>query len=123
MDDLRIIDEEILIPLYSFSDELFRYFSNSEFYNSIDTNNTYEFSIIKIKAGRDAQKPSLIFNRTINPKNIRAAWPAEEIIKIELNHNPTNKPNEPLISKTAVSAPNFTSPKRLNSLFICGFIK
>ena len=83
----------------------------------------YEFNIIKNKAGRAAQKPSLIFNRTINPKNIKTARPADEIIKIELNHNPTNKPNDPHISNTAVSAPNFSSPKRLNSLFICGVIK
>ena len=83
----------------------------------------YEFNIIKNKAGRDSQKLSLLLYRTINPKSIKTASPADEIIKIELNHNPTNKPNEPHISKVAVSAPNFSRPKRLNSLFICGVIK
>lgn len=78
---------------------------------------------MKIKAGRYAKKLSLIFSRTINPKNIKAARPAEEITKIELNHNPTNKPNAPHISNIAVGTPNFSSPKRLNSLFICGVKK
>ncbi len=83
----------------------------------------YEFNIIKNKAGRDAQKPSLILYRTVNPKSIKTASPADEIIRIGDNHKPTIKPNDPHISKVAVNAPNFSSPKRLNSLFICGVIK
>lgn len=83
----------------------------------------YEFNIIKNKAGRDAQKLSLILYRTMNPKNIKAPRPADDIIRIGENHNPTIKPNDPHISRVAVRVPNFSSPKRLNSLFICGVIK
>lgn len=83
----------------------------------------YPFNIIKNKAGKDVQKLSLIFILIATPKNIRTVKPPAEINKIKGNFIPTSRPTAPNNSKTAVSVPAFASPKRLNSLFICGDLK
>lgn len=81
------------------------------------------FNPIYINAGNETHKLSLTLNLAITPKNISNARPPEEISKIECTINPASNPSAPLISRTAVSSPNFSSPKRLNSLFICGVAK
>lgn len=78
----------------------------------------YAFNTIKNNAGSVAQKVSLTFILTATPKNINIASPPDETSKIMLNFKPTSKPNDPSNSKTAVSAPAFSRPKCLNSLFI-----
>ncbi len=71
-------------------------------------------------AGNETHKLSLTLNLAKKPKNINKANPPEEINKIELFSKPTSKPVAPSISSTAVIIPNFASPNRTNSLFICG---
>ncbi len=83
----------------------------------------HEFNIIKNKAGNDIQRLSLTFILTTTPKNINIVRPPAEINKISGIFNPTSRPTAPNNSKTAVSVPTFSSPKRLNSLFICGDLK
>lgn len=78
----------------------------------------YAFNTIKNNAGSVAQKVSPIFILTATPKNINIPNPNDETSKIIRNFKPISKPNAPNISKTAVSAPAFTSPNLLNSLFI-----
>jgi len=78
------------------------------------------FNPIYNKAGNETHKLSLTLSLAITPKNISNARPPEEISKIAWTMNPASNPSAPLISKTAVSSPNFSSPNRLNSLFICG---
>lgn len=60
-------------------------------------------SSIKIKAGEERIKPSLIFNLTKKPKNIKAESPIDENRSIRGNLNPTNKPKPPKSSKKPVS--------------------
>ena len=83
----------------------------------------YEFNIIKNKAGSDIQRLSLAFILIAIPKNINIVRPPAEINKISCIFKPTSRPTAPNNSKTAVSVPAFSSPKRLNSLFICGDLK
>ena len=82
-----------------------------------------EFNIIKSRAGNNIQKLSFIFILTATPKNINIARPPAEINKMSCTFKPTRRPTAPNNSKTAVSVPAFSSPKRLNSLFICGDLK
>ena len=88
-----------------------------------DMKKIYVFNIIKNKAGKDIQKLSFIFILIATPKNINIAKPPAEINKIRGNFKPTSRPTAPNNSKTAVSVPAFSNPKRLNSLFICGDLK
>ncbi len=88
-----------------------------------DMKKMYEFSNIKNKAGNDIQRLSLTFILIARPKNINSAKPPAEINKIRWNFKPTSRPTAPNNSKTAVSVPAFSSPKRLNSFFICGDLK
>ena len=83
----------------------------------------YEFNIIKNKAGNDIQRLSLTFILVATPKNINSANPPAEINKISGTFKPTNKPTAPNNSKIAVRVPTLSSPKRLNSIFICGDVK
>ena len=83
----------------------------------------YPFNSIKKVAGRETQRLSLYFILIATPSNINKASPPAEISKISWNLKPSNSPNAPTISKIAVSAPAFSSPKRLNSLFIFGDLK
>ena len=61
---------------------------------------------------------SFTFILTKIPRNINNANPPEDNNKMELNFRPTTKPTPPIISNIAVVVPNFSSPNRLNSLFI-----
>ena len=83
----------------------------------------YEFNIKKNKTGNDIQRLSLTFILIATPKNINVARPPAEISKTGRNLKPTSRPNAPNNSKIAVSVPAFSSPKRLNSFFICGDLK
>ncbi len=78
----------------------------------------YAFNAKKNTAGSVAQKGSLTFILIATPKNINMASPAAETSKIIGYFNPTSKPSEPNNSKTAISAPAFSSPNLLNSAFI-----
>ena len=86
-------------------------------------NKIYEFNIKKNKAGNADQRRSLTFILMTIPKNINTVRPPAEIIKISCIFKPTSSPVAPNNSKIAVSAPAFSSPKRLNSLFMCGNVK
>ena len=81
------------------------------------------FNSIKIKAGKVIQRLSSTFILTATPKSIKIASPPEEINKMKGTFKPTSRPTPPNISKTAVSMPAFSSPKRLNSIFIWGVVK
>lgn len=81
------------------------------------------FSIIKNKAGNVIQMVSRTFILTTTPKSINNARPPAETSKIRGNFKPMSKPVAPSNSNTAVSVPTFSSPKRLNSLFISGDLK
>ena len=59
----------------------------------------------------------------MTPSNINIARPPAETSNIKGNFKPMSKPNDPNNSKTAVSVPAFSSPKRLNSLFISADLK
>lgn len=83
-----------------------------------DTKKIYVFNIIKKNAGSVTKILSLTFIRTATPSSINNESPPAEISKTGWSFKPTNKPNAPIISNIAVSAPAFSSPKRLNSLFI-----
>lgn len=95
------------------------------YHNSIfiDTKNKYKLIPKKSKAGNEAQSPSFTFSLTNTPRNINKDNPPDESIKIVLNFKPISKPVAPKISKMAVNTPNFFNPKRINSLFIFGFVK
>ena len=88
-----------------------------------DMKKMHEFSTMKKKAGNDIQRLSLTFILIATPKNINIAKPPAEINKIRWNFKPTSRPTAPNNSKTAVSVPVLSSPKRLNSFFICGDLK
>lgn len=83
----------------------------------------YKFRQQKNKAGNETIRLSFNFTRTNNPKNMSSARPPDEIIKIGLKSKPTIRPTAPNNCNTIVSNPNFSSLKRLNSLFIRGSIK
>ena len=89
----------------------------------MDIKKIIAFNIIKNKAGNDIRKLSFTFILTTTPKNINSARPPAEINKTSRNFKPTSRPTAPNNSKTAVSVPAFSRPKRLNSFFICGDIK
>lgn len=88
-----------------------------------DMKKIYAFTNIKNHAGNDTQRLSLTFILVATPKNINSARPPAEINKMRRNFKPTSKPTAPNNSKTAVSVPAFSSPKRLNSFFICDDLK
>ncbi len=83
----------------------------------------YAFSIIKNAAGNDIHRLSLTFILTATPKSISKARPPAEINKIMGIFKPMRRPTAPSISNNAVIAPTFSSPKRLNSIFIWGNTK
>ena len=85
--------------------------------------NIYAFNSIKNKAGNDIQRLSFTLILVITPKNINKARPPAEINNIGCTFKPTSRPTPPNISKTAVNVPAFSSPKRLNSIFIWGEVK
>lgn len=74
-------------------------------------------------AGKVTKIESLIFSLTITPRNINSANPPAETNNIKGNFKPISKPIDPNNSKTAVSVPAFSSPKRLNSFFISADLK
>lgn len=76
------------------------------------------FIIIKSNAGKETQSESPILILTTTPNNINKAKPPDAKSNNGWNFKPNSKPIAPKSSKTAVSAPTFSSPKRLNSLFI-----
>jgi len=77
----------------------------------------YPFRNIKNNAGSETQRLSLTRILTATPSSINKESPPAENSKIEWNLKPTRRPKAPNISNIAVSAPAFSSPKRLNSLF------
>lgn len=72
------------------------------------------------KAGIETNTLSFTRILATTPKNINNANPPEEIKRMGVETNPTSSPTAPTISKIAVSVPNFSSPKRLNSFFMWG---
>lgn len=79
-----------------------------------------ELRIKNNKAGSISKNPSFTLNLAPTPKSINNANPPADINKKGLNIKPTSKPKPPKISRVAVSVPNFSNPKRMNSLFIFG---
>ena len=79
----------------------------------------YKLSIIKINAGDERIKPSLIINLTIKPKSIKSERPMEENTNIKGNFNPISNPMPPKISKMPVNFLRLSDSLNLiNSFFI-----
>ena len=54
----------------------------------------------------------------MTPRSISIVSPPDDISNIGCKLIPRSKPRAPNISRIAVSAPNFSSPNRLNSIFM-----
>lgn len=75
---------------------------------------------MKRMAGNETHRLSFTRALASKPKNINRANPPDEIKRIGVKTNPIRRPIAPMISRSAVSTPNFSSPKRLNSFFMLG---
>ena len=66
---------------------------------------------------------SFDFILIIKPDNISKVRPIDDIIKIELNFSPINRPMAPKSSNIMVNSPSLSKLNRLNSFFIWGVKK